>query len=81
MNAPAAAAALAAPARFERLPLDSIKPSATNPRKHFDPIKLEELAASIRLHDVMQPIVVRPKCTVRVHQDDVTEPEVKKESP
>lgn len=31
------------------------------PRKLFDPERLEELAASIREHGVVQPIVVRPK--------------------
>ena len=72
MNAPATAASLADAAQFERLPLDSIAPSPTNPRKHFDQAKLEELATSIRVHGVLQAILVRPKYTVRVHQDDLT---------
>lgn len=72
MNAPTIAAALAAPVRFECLPLETIKPSGTNPRKHFDPVKLEELAASIRMQGVLQAILVRPECTVRVHQEDMT---------
>lgn len=42
------------------LPLDKIRPSATNPRKTFDSAKLQELADSIRAHGVLQPILVRP---------------------
>lgn len=45
--------------KFLMLPLDKIAPSPLNPRKHFDPEALEELAASIRTHGVQQPIVVR----------------------
>src|ERR1051326_7429523 len=39
--------------------LDDIQPSRTNPRKHFDQAKLEELAASIRAHGVLEPILLR----------------------
>ncbi len=42
------------------LPLTSIVPSPTNPRQHYDGDKLQELAASIRKHGVIQPILVRP---------------------
>ncbi len=38
----------------------SIFPDPANPRKRFDPEALEELAASIREHGLLQPIVVRP---------------------
>jgi len=41
-------------------PLESIAPSKTNPRKHFDQGDLEELAKSIAEKGVIQPIVVRP---------------------
>lgn len=41
------------------LPLDSIRISATNPRKTFDNEALVELAASIRDRGVLQPILVR----------------------
>lgn len=41
--------------------LKLIERNLKQPRKAFDPIKLEELAASIREHGVVQPIVVRPK--------------------
>lgn len=45
---------------FETLPLESIQASSTNPRKRFNQQDLEDLAASITEHGVMQPIVVRP---------------------
>lgn len=40
------------------LPLDKIEEDASQPRTHFDPQELEELAASIRAHGVLQPIGV-----------------------
>jgi ParB/RepB/Spo0J family partition protein len=53
MNAPEAIPAAAL------LPLDTIYQSPTNPRKHFDAAKLDELAISIKEHGVLQPILVR----------------------
>lgn len=41
------------------LPLDSIRPNPKQPRRVFDATALEELAASIRTHGVLQPILVR----------------------
>ncbi|PAW76799.1 MAG: hypothetical protein B9S32_13760 [Verrucomicrobia bacterium Tous-C9LFEB] len=41
------------------LRLQDILPSATNPRKHFDEVKLAELAESIKDKGVVQPVVVR----------------------
>lgn len=41
------------------LPLDRIRPNPFQPRQVFDPEGLEELAQSIRLHGILQPIVVR----------------------
>jgi len=38
-----------------------IERNVRQPRKQFDPSRLEELAASIREHGVVQPIVLRPK--------------------
>lgn len=50
------------PAPFElHIPLDRILPSPYQPRKTFDPAKLEELAATIRTHGLLQAIVVRPR--------------------
>jgi ParB family chromosome partitioning protein len=42
------------------IPLDHIQPSAANPRQSIDSQALTELTASIRLHGVLQPILVRP---------------------
>jgi len=44
----------------EVIPLNQIDLPESQPRKYFNPEKLEELAASIREHDVITPIVVRP---------------------
>lgn len=40
--------------------IDAITPNPRQPRTHFDEVALAELADSIRLHGVLQPIVVRP---------------------
>ncbi len=45
------------------VPHDRIRPSALNPRKHFDPAELEELAASIEQDGLLQNLVVRPHPT------------------
>lgn len=45
---------------FENIPLAAIRPSSTNPRKHFDQVSLDELTNSIRESGVQQPIIVRP---------------------
>ncbi len=42
------------------LPLDALQPGRYQPRTRMDESSLQELAASIRGHGVMQPIVVRP---------------------
>ena len=39
--------------------IDDIRPNAAQPRKNFDEEKLEELAASIERHGVIQPLVLR----------------------
>lgn len=41
------------------IPVEWIHPGRFQPRRQFDAEKLEELAASIRLHGIMQPILVR----------------------
>ncbi len=43
------------------LPLSSIAPNSDQPRRHFDEDALHELAASIKEHGVIQPIVVVKK--------------------
>lgn len=45
--------------RFAQVPLRSLSESPLNPRKHFDPTKLAELAASIGQHGIVEPLVVR----------------------
>ena len=40
-------------------PLEKIVPQKGQPRQHFDAQKLEELAASIREHGLLEPLVVR----------------------
>lgn len=42
------------------LPLAQIQPNPFQPRRHFDPEALAELAASIRAQGVLQPVLVRP---------------------
>ena len=44
--------------QVRQLAIDSVRPNPDQPRKIFDPEKLEELTASIRQHGVMQPLVV-----------------------
>lgn len=44
---------------LERISIDDIKPNENQPRKTFDPEKIEDLANSIKEHGVIQPIVVR----------------------
>ncbi|MBE3550065.1 MAG: Chromosome (plasmid) partitioning protein ParB [Brockia lithotrophica] len=43
-----------------QIPLDAVRPNPYQPRRTFDAQSLEELAASIREHGVLQPILVRP---------------------
>lgn len=63
----AAAAAAAAPAKpvlpenfeeFHNIPLDQIQPGEEQPRDVFDSDKINELSQSIKVHGVLQPIVV-----------------------
>ncbi len=41
-----------------RIPVDQIEPNPKQPRRDFDEQSLQELAQSIRLHDIIQPITV-----------------------
>ena len=45
-------------AGFAEIPIDHLRPNPQQPRYHFDQEALEELAASIRLHGVLQPLLV-----------------------
>lgn len=42
------------------LDINDIRPNANQPRKDFNEEKIEELANSIEIHGVIQPIMVRP---------------------
>jgi ParB family chromosome partitioning protein len=44
---------------LETLPLNQLKPNADNPRTSFDPQRIEELAATILQHGVLQNLVVK----------------------
>ena len=41
-----------------RIPLENIQTNPKNPRRDFDETALGELAASIKLHDIIQPLTV-----------------------
>jgi ParB family chromosome partitioning protein len=60
-NAPPPPSSLAlAPGRAVlSLPIEAVERSASQPRKRFDEAALDELAASIREHGVVEPILVR----------------------
>jgi ParB/RepB/Spo0J family partition protein len=47
------------PLQLSHIALAAIHPSKTNPRKHFDQAKLDELVASIKVQGVLMPLVLR----------------------
>lgn len=59
-----------------RLALDMLAPSKTNPRSRrgFDEVSLNNLAASIKSADVLQPILVRPLAAQPAIRPDVQWP-------
>lgn len=46
------------PAIGDRIPIDDIIVNPKQPRIDFDPVALQELSESIKLHDIIQPITV-----------------------
>lgn len=57
--------------RLEQVTRDKIMPSPTNPRKHFDEAKLNELASSIARLGIQQPLIVRPLPKYEVKAPDL----------
>jgi ParB family chromosome partitioning protein len=53
---------------FREVPPQQLLPSPTNPRKLFDPVTLDELAASIGEKGLIAPIVVRPTPVADVYE-------------
>lgn len=53
---------------LKKLPIEFLHRGRYQPRRDFDPEALEELASSIRVQGIMQPIVVRP---VGPHQYEI----------
>jgi ParB family chromosome partitioning protein len=47
-------------ARQKKVPIEFLRPNPRNPRKVFDEIDLDELAASIKEKGILQPILARP---------------------
>lgn len=45
--------------QVEHIKIDELRPNPYQPRKHFEKEAIEELAASIKEHGVIQPIIVR----------------------
>lgn len=43
-----------------RLPVEKLTPGKFQPRRHFDDAALDQLAESIGVHGVLQPLLVRP---------------------
>src|SRR5579871_5002783 len=57
----AAGAAPAAPAAAVRtVPIEAVRPSPLQPRRHFAEAEIEALAQSIREKGILQPLLVRP---------------------
>jgi ParB family chromosome partitioning protein len=46
---------------FKTLPIESLKPGSYQTRQQFGEDRLQELADSIAVNGLIQPIVVRPK--------------------
>ncbi len=56
------------PLGVRNIPLDRISPNPDQPRMTFDEDALAELAASIREHGVLQPVLVRPTGELQQYQ-------------
>jgi ParB family chromosome partitioning protein len=45
---------------FRELPVEQIEPNRSQPRRYFDQAALQELAGSLSVRGVLQPVLVRP---------------------
>lgn len=45
---------------FKTISIEQIDTSPTNPRKFFDRERMQELTESVKLHGILQPLLVRP---------------------
>ncbi len=45
--------------RVRQVPIEEVRPNRLQPRKTFDPAKLQELVASVRSNGIIQPVLVR----------------------
>lgn len=48
------------PTGITQIPIDAIRRNPRQPRDQFDPKDMEELAASIREHGILQPLILSP---------------------
>ena len=60
MDKPVSPAEPRSVAADQRVPIEQVYPNPRNPRRRFAETDLDDLAASIRTHGIVQPIVVRP---------------------
>lgn len=60
IDRPSPEAATPPPAPDRTVRVDLILPNPRNPRRSFSDAELDDLAASLKQHGVMQPVVVRP---------------------
>lgn len=56
---PSGEAAAATPRKPEFLPIERLQPNPNQPRRHFTPENLEELAKSLEQKGILQPLIVR----------------------
>jgi ParB/RepB/Spo0J family partition protein len=57
--------------KVENIALDQIRPSKTNPRKHFDEAYIAELGESIRQKGIIQPLRVRPDWCIGKSDEEI----------
>lgn len=46
--------------QFQTIAIGSLAESKTNPRKHYDPVKMADLVNSAKAHGILEPILCRP---------------------